>query len=78
MFLDYKGVEGNLIKYNCLSCNKDCLIKLDEELKKKFRNTFEFSKNNINKFISLLRKGIYQHEYMDDWEKFNEKELPAK
>ena len=43
---------------------------------KKFRNTFEFSKNNINNFILLLRKGIYRYEYMDDWEKLIEKELP--
>ena len=43
---------------------------------KKFRNTFEFSKNNINNFILLLRKGIYRYKYMDDWEKLIEKELP--
>ena len=24
----------------------------------------------------LLRKGIYLYDYMDDWEKFNEKTLP--
>ena len=24
----------------------------------------------------LLRKGIYPYEYMDDWEKFEEKHLP--
>ena len=26
----------------------------------------------MNKFILLLRKGVYPHEYMDDSEKFNE------
>ena len=26
----------------------------------------------------LLRKGIYPHEYMDDWKKFNETTLPEK
>ena len=26
----------------------------------------------------LLRKGVYPHEYMEDWEKFNEKTLPKK
>ena len=39
--------------------------KLNVELKKKFKNTFKFSNNNINKFILLLRKGIYPYEYMD-------------
>ena len=29
-FLEYKKVEGNLIKHNCSSCNKDFAIKLDE------------------------------------------------
>ena len=75
-FLEYKSVQGNLIKYNYSSCYKEFLIKLDEELMKKFRNTFEFSKNNINNFILLLRKGIYRQEYMDDWKKLIEKELP--
>ena len=37
-----------------------------------------FSSNYINKFILLLRKGVYPYEYMDDWEKFNETTLPKK
>ena len=28
--------------------------------------------------ISLLQKGVYPFEYMDDWEKFNETKLPEK
>ena len=65
-FLEYESVKDNLIKYNCLFCNKDCLNKIDEELKKRFKNTFKFSNNDINKFILLLRKGVYPYEYMDD------------
>ena len=26
----------------------------------------------------LLRKGVYPYEYMDEWNKFDEKELPSK
>ena len=26
----------------------------------------------------LLQKGVYPHEYMDDWEKFNKTSLPEK
>ena len=26
----------------------------------------------------MLRKGFYPYEYMDSWEKFNEKSLPSK
>ena len=33
---------------------------------------------DINKFILLLRKGVYPYEYMDSWERFNETSLPDK
>ena len=33
---------------------------------------FRFSNNNIIECIWLLRKGVYPHEYMVDWEQFNE------
>ena len=56
--LEYESVKDNLIKYKCLSCNKDYSNKLHEKLKKRFKNTFKFS-YNINKFILLLRKGVY-------------------
>ena len=56
-FLEYESIKDNLIKYKCLSCNKNYSNKLDEELKIRFKNTFRFSNNDINKFILLLRKG---------------------
>ena len=67
-----------MIKQKCLSCNKDYLNKINEELKKRFKNTLKFSNNNNNKFILLLRKGVYPYEYMHEWEKFNERTLPEK
>ena len=73
-FLEYESVKGNLIKYKCLSCNS----RLDEKLEKRFKITFKFSNNNINKFILLLRKGACPYEYMAEWEKFNETTLPEK
>ena len=57
-FLEYKSAKNNLIKYKFLSWNKDYSNKLDEKLKKWFKNTFKFSDNEINKFILLLRKGV--------------------
>ena len=67
-----------MIKYKCLSCNKNYSNKIDEKLKKRFKNTFKFSNNDTNKFILLLRKVVYPYEYMDQWGKFNETTLPEK
>ena len=65
-FLEYESVRDKLIKYKCLSCNKDYSNKINEEFKKRFKSTFKFSNNDINKFILLLRKGVYPDEYMDE------------
>ena len=45
---------------------------------KKFPNTYQFCNEDVNKFVLLLRKGVYPYEYMDSWEKFNETLLPDK
>ena len=36
--LEYESVKDNLVKYKYLSCNKDYSYKLDEKLKKQFKN----------------------------------------
>ena len=54
-----ESVKNNSIKYKCLSCNKDCSSKIDEELKKGFKEIFKLPNNDINKFILMLRKGVY-------------------
>ena len=65
-----------MIKYKYLPADRDDSSNLDEKFKK--RLNFKFSNNDINKFILLLRKGVCPCKYMDDWEKFNETELPEK
>ena len=47
-FLEYESVKDNLVKYKCLSCNKDYSNKVGEDLKKRFKNTFKFSYNSLN------------------------------
>ena len=39
---------------------------------------YKFCNGNLNKFIMLLRKGVYPYEHMDSWERFNETSLPPK
>ena len=58
-YYEYQSVKDNLLNYKCLSSNKDYSNKLDEKLKKLFKNTFKFSNNVIDKFILLLREGVY-------------------
>ena len=77
-FIKYESVKDSLIKYKSLSCNNNYSNKIDKKLKRRFKNTFKFSDNDINKFILLLRKGVYSYEYTDDWKRFNETTLPEK
>ena len=44
----------------------------------KFANIHEFCNEDINKFILLLRKGVYPYEYIDSWGRFNETSFPDK
>ena len=44
----------------------------------RFGSMYEFCNKDLNKFILLLRKGVYPYEYMDNWERFEETSLPNK
>ena len=50
-FLEYENLKDNLIKYKCLSYNKDYSNKFDEKLIKKFKKTFKFSNDDFNKWF---------------------------
>ena len=73
----HTNFKDDLIEYKRVCCNKNYQKMFDETLKEQSFNTYTFS-NHDNKFILLLRKGIYPYEYMDHWEKFNRRSLPEK
>ena len=71
----------------CVNCKSNlCFVRtINETLlfecvdcKKEFSNTYEFCGNDMDKFLILLRKGVYPYEYMDGWDRFSEKALPDK
>ena len=64
--------------FRCFECKKNYKKDFNKELIKRFPNMYEFCNEDINKFILLLRKGVYPYEYMDSWERFNETSLPDK
>ena len=79
LFLAYTSFKDDLIQFKCLVWNKNCKKKFDKKLKKKkIFKADKFCNHDNNKFILLLRKGVYPCGYMDDWAKFNETLLTEK
>ena len=75
---DYVWItKSEKLLFKCFNCDSYYKKKFNKDLIKKFKNTYSFCNSDLNKFISLLRKGVYPYEYMDSWEKFNET-LPSK
>ena len=69
MIRDQEKLNGTIQNYG---------TKLEEELKEQCFNTYKFSNNDNNKFVLLLRKGVYLYEYIDDQEKLNKTSFPEK
>ena len=74
---EFIGLKNNRLNYRCKECNVTS-NKSANDLIEKFPNTYQFCNGDLNKFVLLLRKGVYPYEYMDSWERFNETSLPPK
>ena len=71
------SVKDKQLIFRCFECKNNYRKDLNKELIKRFRNICKFC-NEDNKFVLLLRKGVYPYEYMDSWERFYETLLPDK
>ena len=76
--LDYMKPKDEKLIFRCFSCKKNYQKDFNEELIKRFANSYNFCDNDLNKFILLLRKGVYPYEYMNSWERFDETSLTDK
>ena len=76
--LDYMSIKDNQLIFRCFECKKNYKKEFNKELIKRSANMYEFYNGDINKFILLLRKGVYPYAYMDSWERFDEISLPDK
>ena len=72
-----RAINEKLI-FKCIDCEKEYEKEFNKELIERFANIYKFCDNDLNKCLILLRKGVYPYEYMDEWNKFNEKVLPGK
>ena len=82
-YLDYMIIKDGAknserLIFRCYSCKKNYKKDFNKELIQKFANIYDFCNGDLNKFILLLRKGVYPYEYMDNWERFDETSLPDK
>ena len=64
VFLNLKESMISLQKINAYFAIKIYSDKMHEELKNQFKKELKFSNKDINKFILLLRKGVYPYEYI--------------
>ena len=76
--LDYIKTKNEKLILECYNCKQRYRKKFNKELIKRFASTCEFCNNDLNKFVLLLRKGVYPYEYADPWERFSEISLPSK
>ena len=81
-FIDKAGNEKSkelelrfIDSFKCMSSSLDSSV---NNLAKGGHEFWGFEKYNSKQKEPLIRKGVYPYEYMDSWDKFEEKRLPSK
>ena len=73
----FVGLKNNRLIYKCKECKEEWKRPINE-LIENFPSVYQFCNDDLNKFVLLLRKGVYPYECMDSWEKFDETSLLPK
>ena len=58
LHFDYMLIKDNQLIFKCFGCKKNYKKDFNKELIQRFANIYKFCNKYINKFISLLRKGV--------------------
>ena len=59
----FNGIKNCRLHYKCKECNDESYTSING-INKKFPNTYRFCNEDVNKFVLLLRKGVYLYEYL--------------
>ena len=76
--LDYIKSKNEKLILECYNCKQRYRKKFNKELIKRLASTRKFCNNDLNKFVLLLRQGVYPYGYADTWERFSKISLPSK
>ena len=67
---EFIGPKNNRLNYRCKECSGTS-NKSVNDLIEEFPRMHKFCSGILNKFVMLLRKGVYPYEYMDSWERYS-------
>ena len=73
----FVGLKINRLIYRCKDCKNEWK-RLIQGLIRKFPSIYQFCNGDLNKFILLVRKGLYPYEDIDNWEIFDETTIRPK
>ena len=64
-YLDYMTTKDKKLIFSCFKCKMNYEKYFNKKLVQRSANIYEFCNGDINKFILLLRKGVYPYVYID-------------